>query len=133
MSAPYSPEPAVAAGWYPEPHGGAGHRWWDGTRWTEHTQPEVARVPEPWTASTASPAYGHAGYETGHAYQGVADSGSYSQPGAYQAYPGAGVPAGSGFASSSPATSYPSVAVGGTSAFTAPGYPSAGAAPAYPG
>lgn len=25
------------AGWYPDPHGQATQRWWDGTRWTEHT------------------------------------------------------------------------------------------------
>ena len=27
--------PAVPAGWYPNPQG-AGHRYWDGYRWTEH-------------------------------------------------------------------------------------------------
>jgi hypothetical protein len=32
-------EPAAAttpAGWYPDPDGGAGQRYWDGTAWTEH-------------------------------------------------------------------------------------------------
>ncbi|AXI76867.1 phospholipid scramblase-related protein [Peterkaempfera bronchialis] len=24
-------------GWYPDPHGAPGLRWWDGSRWTEHT------------------------------------------------------------------------------------------------
>jgi hypothetical protein len=24
------------AGWYADPYGGGGHRWWDGTKWTEH-------------------------------------------------------------------------------------------------
>ena len=24
------------AGWYPDPGGGSGHRWWDGAVWTEH-------------------------------------------------------------------------------------------------
>ncbi len=23
-------------GWYPDPAGDADHRWWDGTKWTEH-------------------------------------------------------------------------------------------------
>jgi hypothetical protein len=25
-------------GWYPDPRGGAGSAWWDGTRWTDHHQ-----------------------------------------------------------------------------------------------
>ncbi|MEO6704000.1 MAG: DUF2510 domain-containing protein [Jatrophihabitantaceae bacterium] len=29
----------VLAGWYPDPAGGAVHRWWDGGRWTESTSP----------------------------------------------------------------------------------------------
>jgi hypothetical protein len=28
-----------AAGWYPDPEGAAGQRWWDGTRWSEHRAP----------------------------------------------------------------------------------------------
>jgi hypothetical protein len=32
--------PAAPAGWYPEPDGTAGYRWWDGFGWTGHTQPE---------------------------------------------------------------------------------------------
>ncbi|MFD4422831.1 DUF2510 domain-containing protein [Agromyces sp. NPDC058484] len=27
------------AGWYPQPDGTFGQRWWDGARWTEHTSP----------------------------------------------------------------------------------------------
>lgn len=27
------------AGWYPEPSGAEGQRWWDGTRWTEYSTP----------------------------------------------------------------------------------------------
>ena len=26
------------AGWYADPDGGSGQRWWDGRRWTEHRQ-----------------------------------------------------------------------------------------------
>lgn len=35
-----SPPPASQgppAGWYTDPHGQAGQRWWDGATWTEHT------------------------------------------------------------------------------------------------
>ena len=31
-------EPATAAGWYPDPQG-EGQRYWDGSKWTEHTGP----------------------------------------------------------------------------------------------
>ena len=31
--APTTPPP----GWYPDPQGGPGRRYWDGARWTEHT------------------------------------------------------------------------------------------------
>jgi hypothetical protein len=31
-------QPAVAAGWYPDPSIPGSMRWWDGTRWTDHTQ-----------------------------------------------------------------------------------------------
>ena len=31
----------VAPGWYEDPHGGGGQRWWDGERWSEHTAPAV--------------------------------------------------------------------------------------------
>jgi len=91
----------------------------------------VARAPEAWTASPVSPGYGNP-HDAAHAYQGVADNASYAPSAAYQAYPGADVSVGSGFASTSPATPYQSVGVGGTSPFAAPGYPSVGAGPAYP-
>ncbi len=31
--------PVVAAGWYPDPMGGTGHRYWDGRSWTGRTLP----------------------------------------------------------------------------------------------
>ena len=34
-AAPLSVPPA---GWHPDPYGQARLRWWDGARWTEHTQ-----------------------------------------------------------------------------------------------
>lgn len=39
---PHSP-----AGWYPDPQGSGGQRWWDGTAWTEHTHPAAPAAPAP--------------------------------------------------------------------------------------
>jgi hypothetical protein len=36
----------IPAGWYPDPAGGDGKRWWDGTAWTHNVQ-EPERAPEP--------------------------------------------------------------------------------------
>jgi hypothetical protein len=38
--------PTTPAGWYPDPDGSGGQRYWDGTIWTEHRAPAVA-PPEP--------------------------------------------------------------------------------------
>lgn len=32
-----APSGGAAAGWYPDPTGAAAQRYWDGTRWTDHT------------------------------------------------------------------------------------------------
>lgn len=54
--------PAAPAGWYPDPAGGEGRRWWDGATWTEHREqpyspaaaaaalraPEGTRTNTPW-------------------------------------------------------------------------------------
>jgi uncharacterized RDD family membrane protein YckC len=48
---------STPAGWYPDPAGGTGTRWWDGTAWTEHLHPapqQTAAVHSP--AATMSPA-----------------------------------------------------------------------------
>ena len=36
----------VPVGWHPDPWGQAPYRWWDGTRWTEHTTTDLDR-PKP--------------------------------------------------------------------------------------
>lgn len=41
MSQPANPP----AGWYPDPAGQAGSRYWDGARWTTHTQPPPGAAP----------------------------------------------------------------------------------------
>jgi hypothetical protein len=38
-SSPASTPAAVPQGWYPDPHGVARLRWWDGAAWTQHTAP----------------------------------------------------------------------------------------------
>jgi len=39
--------PPTPAGWYPDPDGSGGQRYWDGSTWTEHRSPAVAAVEEP--------------------------------------------------------------------------------------
>ena len=39
-------QPSPPAGWYPNPAGGGGSRWWDGQGWTEHLQ-QAAPPPAP--------------------------------------------------------------------------------------
>ncbi|MER7989054.1 phospholipid scramblase-related protein [Streptomyces noursei] len=39
--------PAVPRGWYQDPSGAAALRWWDGARWTEHTQAAPPPAPAP--------------------------------------------------------------------------------------
>ncbi len=44
--------PVTPAGWYPDPMGGGGQRYWDGIAWSEHfTRPAPAATPPP--AATA--------------------------------------------------------------------------------
>ncbi|HWJ08362.1 MAG TPA: DUF2510 domain-containing protein [Nocardioides sp.] len=43
-------QPTTPPGWYPDGQGG--QRWWDGTQWTEHTQPPEGGAP----AAPAAPA-----------------------------------------------------------------------------
>jgi len=37
--------PQIPAGWYTDPSGAAGLRWWDGTQWTEHVSAPVTPTP----------------------------------------------------------------------------------------
>ncbi|AXC35140.1 hypothetical protein SEA_PHRANNY_35 [Mycobacterium phage Phranny] len=41
-------QPQPAPGWYPDPNGAPGQRYFDGTEWTSHTQQAPpAHVPQP--------------------------------------------------------------------------------------
>jgi Domain of unknown function (DUF4352)/Protein of unknown function (DUF2510) len=39
--------PPTPAGWYPDPDGSGGQRYWDGSRWTEHQSPATPEPAEP--------------------------------------------------------------------------------------
>ncbi len=47
-------QPTTPPGWYPDGQGG--QRWWDGTQWTEHTQPPAAPAAPSAPAAPAAPA-----------------------------------------------------------------------------
>lgn len=50
MDLRYSPAmttPPTPAGWYPDPDGSGGQRYWDGATWTEHRSPGAQPTPEP--------------------------------------------------------------------------------------
>jgi hypothetical protein len=38
--------PPTPAGWYPDPEGSGGQRYWDGSTWTEHQSPAAPAAPE---------------------------------------------------------------------------------------
>ncbi len=47
--------PGAPPGWYPDPAGGPGQRWWDGYAWTEATVLPEQPPPPPWTAAPPPP------------------------------------------------------------------------------
>jgi hypothetical protein len=72
----------VPPGWYADPSGQHGARWWDGTRWTEHTQPAVP------PGQPVGPGQAPAG-QGQHAAQGGQHAGQGQYPGQGQ-YAGQG-------------------------------------------
>jgi hypothetical protein len=48
--------PAPPPGWYPDPAGHGGSRWWNGQTWTDHVQPATPPPPSPPAPPPAAPA-----------------------------------------------------------------------------
>jgi cytoskeletal protein RodZ len=47
--------PSTPAGWYPDPDGSGGQRYWDGFAWTSHLSPAVAAPEEPGAGTHRAP------------------------------------------------------------------------------
>src|SRR5688572_22566991 len=56
---------AAPAGWYPEPSGAEGQRWWDGTGWTDYATPLVAPPQPAYPTYPADPTGQYAPYDGG--------------------------------------------------------------------
>lgn len=50
------PPPSTPAGWYPDPSGARGQRYWDGLRWTEHRTDQPTMAPPGALAPALPPA-----------------------------------------------------------------------------
>lgn len=48
--------PSTPAGWYPDPYGRAEHRYWDGSRWTDHVASAGSQAVDPVDAAAAASA-----------------------------------------------------------------------------
>jgi len=53
--------PPPAAGWYPDPHG-SGLRYWDGSAWTDQTEPGEQPADPGYGQPTGQQGYGQPGY-----------------------------------------------------------------------
>jgi uncharacterized protein DUF4328/uncharacterized protein DUF2510 len=62
MSDEQSGYPGAPPGWYPDPAGGPGQRWWDGYAWTDAVVMPTSPPPPPTTQHWAAPGYGR-GYD----------------------------------------------------------------------
>ncbi|QKW10197.1 DUF2510 domain-containing protein [Streptomyces sp. NA04227] len=77
------------AGWYPDPHGGAGLlRWWDGNQWTEHTSGGQQSEQQPGQAQDGQ-AQGQQAPGQIPGQQGAAAGGQYGSAAGGQGQPGA--------------------------------------------
>jgi Protein of unknown function (DUF2510) len=70
--------PLTQPGWYADPSGGDGHRWWDGTRWTAHVNPPPQRYG---TGQPAGPGDGPVLHKTRYGVELYADANSITWDG----------------------------------------------------
>jgi hypothetical protein len=85
--------PGAPPGWYPDPAGGPGQRWWDGYAWTEATvQPEVPPPPPAAPPTAASAAAAPPGTPPGTPHWAASQPG-YGTPPGYGAPPAYRTPA----------------------------------------
>ncbi len=61
-----------AAGWYPDPHGSAAHRWWDGQQWTSATSEAGEHAPAADTAGATTASASEVGSAPSSAPEAVA-------------------------------------------------------------
>ncbi|MFT4219509.1 MAG: DUF805 domain-containing protein [Microbacterium sp.] len=69
----------VDAGWYPDPSGTPGERWWDGVQWTASTRAASASPTYPPSAYATPPAYAVEPYSPAGTAQPYAPSQPYAQ------------------------------------------------------
>lgn len=75
------------AGWYTDPAGTSGARWWTGSGWTEHTQSYADPDPEGYSLEYARPFADHYADRHADVYSdpyAVAHAGTHAEPGAAQ-------------------------------------------------
>lgn len=58
-----TPPESPAPGWYPDPNGSGGQRWWDGVNWSEHVAPGVTQDGWGGAAPTHPESYAAGGYQ----------------------------------------------------------------------
>jgi uncharacterized protein YxjI len=84
----------VPAGWHPDPHGAPQLlRYWDGSRWTEHTHPAQGQAPAQAQAQTPAEAQAPAQPQAAHPYAGRPQAGGHPYAGQPQAAAGQQAPA----------------------------------------
>lgn len=80
----HSPTAAPRAGWFPDPAGSGGERWWSGETWTEHVRAVSAPPPPPPAAPVACAVAEPEAptYQPAAVAEPVAPSGGFVTPGA---------------------------------------------------